>query len=863
MTPTNKNNLLWALLPALIFLSAAFATAQTNPTLSACELQASLKKLSVTGTVMYIAAHPDDENSSLLAYFANERHYRTIYLSVTRGEGGQNLLGAEKGADLGVVRTEELLAARRMDGGEQLFTRAIDFGFSKTPVETIAMWQKDSVIADIVWAIRTTRPDVIITRFSPTEGGHGNHTASAILAEAAYACSGDASAYPEQLRYVKPWKAKRLFFNRLTGFDDRKVVKEAAEKLIDTGIFNPLLGRSYTEIAGLSRSLHKTQAMGSLQRRGPKPELFRLTREAGDAGTGDDVFSGIETSWKRYRGGEEVDRLLAKADHDFDAMHPDAIVPLLLQAHKQITAIAAREGVKDPVLALKEKEIVTVITSALGMRFDMLTSSADVLPGRTLQVDAEIIQRSTTLPVTIDAITAPLLGIDSQLHTAMQSNAVTRVSLAASLPSSMRSTQPYWLQAPPDKFLYRVPSQLYVGLPENPDSLAVTVSMSVGGEKLAMSVPVRFRKIDPIAGEVYRPVVILPAIEVSIEQKNLLWTHPEKKQIAVRLSLNDTSFTGELMLVTPAGFHVQPASIPVAMTRETKERTFMFDADADTSAAAGYITAVALVHDPKRPSSSTKFDISTALAWQQSGHWMQNGAEISYPHIVPQYVMHTAQLMAMRADIRIVKSRIGYVMGSGDEVPAALRLCGYDVTLLEDDSLQSGMLAQYDAIVVGGRAYNVRERLRKSNARLMDFVRQGGTVVVQYQTPGKDVEDIGPYPFHISRDRVTDENAEMQITTSNVVRELMTAPNRLTIGDLSGWVQERGLYFAEKWNSAYEAPFTCHDPNEAASSGSLIACAYGKGVYVYTGLSFFRQLPAGVTGAFRLFSNIIELTQRR
>ena len=853
----------YVLLHALLLLAAVPASAQPEPVVNACALKAALQKLDVTGTVMYVAAHPDDENTALLAYFAAEKKYRTVYLSLTRGEGGQNILGAEKGADLGVIRTEELLAARRVDGAEQRFTRAIDFGFSKTADETIALWTKDSVIADIVWAIRSVRPDVIITRFSPTEGGHGNHTASAILTEIAFKRSGDPSWYPEQLRYVRPWSAKKLFFNRFRGFGNRAFVEDPRDIIFDTGIYNPFLGLSYTEIAGISRSLHKTQAMGSEQRRGVNLEYFRLTAEAAAAAGAEtrgaritrttpkgDLFAGIDASWERYPGGASVERLVEQAEREFDPSHPEKIVRLLARASAEIRRLGeSPSGIGDPLIAKKQEEIVTAIAAAIGFRCDILSSSAVVLPGDVLHADAVLIQRST-IPVMLESIAAPPLGVEIPLHDTLQFNAKKQVSIAASIPSSMHPTQPYWLQNPADKYLYRVPWQNCIGLPENPDSLILSVTVRIAGERFVMKEPIRFRRIDPIAGELYRPVVVLPRLDVSIAQKSLLWVRPGTKEISVRLVSNDSSVSGRLMLRAPSGYHMDPLSIPFTLTKAEEERTVVFHAAADSQAGTGQVTAVAVLSD-------------------RAGECMEHGADISYPHIVPQYIMHTAQLEAIRADMRIGKRRIGIIAGSGDEVPDALRLCGYDVVLIDDDALQTGDLSGYEAIVVGVRAYNVRTQLQRSNARLMNYVSAGGTLVVQYQIPAKEVESIGPYPFHISRDRVTDETAEMQVASPaagpgsamSLSSRLVTIPNRLTKEDFDGWVQERGLYFADKWDDHYEAPFTCHDPNETPTRGSVLIARYGKGVYCYTGLSFFRELPAGVPGAFRLFSNLIELTQ--
>jgi LmbE family N-acetylglucosaminyl deacetylase len=866
-----------ALLLLAVVFCASRAAAQPERGMNAGELKSALEKLSVTGTVMYIAAHPDDENTALLAYFSKWKKYRTIYLSITRGEGGQNIIGLEKGADLGVIRTEELLAARRVDGAEQMFTRAIDFGYSKTSDETLAMWTRDSVVADIVWAIRSTRPDVIITRFSPTLGGHGNHTASAILAAEAFAKSGDVSAFPEQLRYVRPWKAKKLFFNRLLGFDGTMPPKEPGDVEIDAGVYDPLSGLSSTEIAGISRSLHKTQAMGSEQRRGPKLERFQLTASSeGDGkpvtGADGDLFADINTSWKKYPDGAAIEHLLQQADKELDIEHPDKIVGLLLKAYKKLQPLAEKkEGVVDPLIVQKQKEMAAVIMAALGARCDVLSSSPTVLPGNTLRLDAVLIQRST-LHVDVTALRSPLLGIDTQLQDALQSNSAKHFSLDASLPPSMSASQPYWLAAPADAYLYRVASRTAIGLPENPDSLSVSVTLAIAGEPVTISVPVRYRRIDPTAGEVYRPVVILPKIDVTLMENDLLWQHASDKQVAVRVVSNDSISYGRVVLRTPKGYSVSPAEYPFIFTKTGEEQTFTFTVNPGQSGGSGMIEAVAIeAGDGRTPDSyiTHRRRGKTPAGPTQGREWTGHGSDIVYPHIVPQFVIHAAQVHAIRADIRITKSRIGYISGPGDEIPTGLRLCGYIVGTIDDDSLRGGDLSPYETIVVGVRAYNTRPQLRQSNARLLEYVRNGGTLLVQYQTPGRDVESIGPYPFTISRERVTDEHAEMVVvsgggtdaSSKKLSSLLMNVPNKISKADFDGWVQERGLYFADKADAQYEKPFSCHDTNEQPAMGSVLVAPFGKGVYCYTGLAFFRQLPAGVPGAFRLFTNMIELRQ--
>ncbi|HLP15497.1 MAG TPA: PIG-L family deacetylase, partial [Bacteroidota bacterium] len=629
--------------------------------MNSADLRIALAKLRVTGTVMYIAAHPDDENSALLAYFAKGKKYRTVYLSLTRGEGGQNILGAEKGADLGIIRTQELLDARRVDGAEQMFSRAIDFGFSKSSGETIRNWGEKETIGDIVWAIRKVRPDIIITRFSPTEGGHGNHTASAILAERAYALSGDRTAYPEQLTYVTPWKAKRLFFNRLS-WGAAATVAHPEDLHVDVGEYNPVLGLSYTEIAGISRSMHKTQAMGSEQRRGKSDASFVLTatdsaamrqRSASSAlknGSEGDLFSGIETSWNRYAGGAAIDKLLAQAERNLEAEHPERILPLLLRVKTQLAALAASgQSSTDPVIAQKRDELTAVIATCAGLHCRALSAQTRVTAGETLPLKLEIIAQGE-VPVKIRSVQSRFLGIDSTLTEPMQPDVKQEVNVIASVPVSMEPSRPYWLRTTGTHetealYRYSIPSLEYTGMPVNPDSLQLVCEVTILGEPITVRLPVRSRVIDPVEGELYKAVTVVPGLDISFTNQMQVWTHPEAKQISVHMHANADTDSGEVRLRGANGANgFKPAAIALPRMKSGEERDVTFSFSPDAAHPLAVIDAEA-----QTGSGRNRFTMQTA--------------QIAYPHIMTQQVMREAQLLAVQADIVTVKRKIGYVAG--------------------------------------------------------------------------------------------------------------------------------------------------------------------------------------------------------
>jgi len=828
---------------AFLFLTSISISQYQQP--NAAELQLAINKLSVLGSVLYVAAHPDDENTALLAYFAKGRLYRTAYLSITRGEGGQNLLGTELGSELGIIRTQELLAARKIDGAEQYFTRAIDFGYSKSSDETLRLWNKDSVLKDVVWVIRKFQPDIIITRFSPTQGGHGHHLASAILAQEAFKISGDPKVYPEQLQYVKPclhaevqtdstkkrfgtqaWKAKRILFNQAPWWRNPSTDTLPTIK-IDAGEYNPLLGKSYTELAGISRTMHKSQGMGSAQNRGSSVNEFVVTD--GEIAR-DDLFNGIDFNWSHVKNGKQIQKLISEIQSHFTSAQPEKSVAKLLLLRKEL--------LKNPNEYWSEeklKETESLIVSCLGLSATMYANDFSFSHGDSVFATLTFVNRSN-IPVRATSLLFPALNISISSQETLHYNQPRQIKLASVIPTSIPFTQPYWLQEKPVNNLYMISDKKDVGLAEKPTPLVATISLFIQKEIFPLDVPLQYRWVDEINGEMQRSVEIVPPVSISILEKNIIGNVSNHSVIDISVKALHSNIEGSVKLNVPAGWNISDEQ-KISLSKRNDEAALQFYVRPDSVAVSGKFAAEVTIGG-KNYSAVVK--------------------TISYPHIPPQTVLEFAEGKLLNIELRKAGKTVGYIKGAGDEVPKALEQMGYTVTLLSDEELKTGNFAQYDAIVAGIRSYNTREQLRVSNSRLMKYVENGGTYIVQYQTALRDETDnIAPYTMTLSRERVTDENAVMNFLKPE--HPVLNYPNKITQKDFEGWVQERGLYFANQWDKNFETILSCADPNEKPLEGSLLAAKYGKGYYIFTGLAFFRQLPAGVEGAYRLFANLVSI----
>ena len=839
---------------------------RAQPNLSGTvEVEQSLRRLNELGSVLMIGAHPDDERTGVLAYFARGRYMRTAYLSATRGEGGQNLIGSEQGAQLGLIRTQELLAARQIDGARQFFTRAIDFGFTRTVEETLDKWGHDRILSDVVWVIRQYRPDVIILCFSGTpRDGHGQHQTSAILGREAFGAAADPGRFAEQLRYVEPWQAKRLVESSFNfgppgppageaqggrgGRGGRggapggrrraaasRVERPPAPTIgppihADTGAFNPILGYSYEQIAGISRSQHRSQGMGNLGRVGEVESEFMVI--GGDAAS-EDLFDGIDTTWNRLPGGSAVGAILADALHDFEPAHPERAIPRLLEARALVAAIS------DPLAKIKRAELDDTIAECAGMWVDAEARGPEVVPGAYLSVTTTVINRS---PAAVTLEGAHLEGLfDEELPVQparLEYNQTNALTVARQVPASQPYSQPYWLAEPPAGDVYTVNDQRLIGLADTPPVLQVRLRLTVDGAPLEILRPVEYRYADRAEGARVRPLAIVPPVAVDLPNLVDLFPSAVPRRISVSIKGNVDDAEGQVGLEVPPGWRVAPKVQPFHVRALGELAEFSFEITPPAGPAVGSLRAVATV----------------------GGRSIASGMRlISYPHIPTQTLLPLSSARLVRSDIQVTARHIGYIMGAGDEMPQALRELGLEVMLLGPLDLEQGDLTRFDAIVAGVRAYNVRSDVRANQRRLLDYVHQGGTYVVQYNT-GDNSLSLGPYPFTVpsgNRYRVTVEDAPVALPHPD--SRLLQYPNHIAPNDFAGWVQERGVYFASQWDSHYETVLSTKDPDEEESlAGGELWARYGKGVYIFTSYSWFRQLPAGVPGAYRLFANLLS-----
>jgi len=791
---------------------------------SSADLDIALHKLNVLGSVLYVGAHPDDENTAVLSYFSKGRKFRAAYLSLTRGEGGQNLIGPEQGAEIGLIRTQELLSARRVDGAEQYFTRAVDFGYSKTAEETFEFWGKEKVLADIVWVIRKFRPDVIITRFtSDNAGGHGHHRASAILAQEAFMAAADPARFPEQLKYVSPWQVRRLLWN---GFPQSK--DETPNRLrLNTGEYNPLLGKSYNELAAEGRSMHKSQGFGSSARRGNQYESFDPL--AGDPAK-EDLFDGIDVTWDRVPGGHKAGLLLAESLRSFDPENPSKSIPGLLAVHDELTKLPDENWVR-----LKKQELLRVIQACGGIWMEAMAGDFAAAPGDDIPVKTTIINRSDQ-PFTLHSLGFPKVTPDAVLDRPLNNNEPAVIETTLRIPKDYPLSQPYWLDTAHQEGFYSIEDQNLIGLAENPPAICARISLNAGGRLLEYSIPVAFRWTDQVNGELLRPFEVRPRLTIQVEDKVQIFAGANSKKIKLRLKSHSPNVAGEVRLKGPEAWKVSPASRPFSLAGKYEEVEVTFDVA------------------PPKAAGETDLTAEADIGGERSSREL---VEISYPHIRRQVYFPESRFKVVKLDIKTNGKRIGYIMGAGDEVPEALQNLGYDVVELGDEMLENANLSGFDAIITGVRAYNKRDVLKFVKERLLQYVERGGTLVVQYNVASASLADrIGPYPFTIGRDRVSVENAPVVFLAPG--HPLLNVPNKITPQDFEGWIQERGLNFASQWDEKYETVLACHDPGEPDRKGGLLYARYGKGVFIYTAYSWFRELPAGVPGAFRLFANIIS-----
>ena len=827
--------ILVSFLGILFFFSTSFAQAPKKN--SSSEIYHAIQKLNFLGSALYIAAHPDDENTRLISYLSNKVKARTAYLSLTRGDGGQNLIGPELRELLGVLRTQELLAARRIDGGQQFFTRAVDFGYSKHPEETLKIWNKDAVLGDVVRMIRTFRPDVIINRFDHRTPGstHGHHTSSAILSVAAYDLAGDPSSYPEQLGELNVWHPTRLFFNTSWWFYGSEEKFAAADKSkmlsFDSGIYYPTLGLSNNEIASLASSQHRCQGFGRLMSRGTENEYIELLK--GDLPKDKkDVFDGIDTTWSRVEGGEAVGILLYGIERNFNFKDPTTHLKELVQAHRMIQDITDIHW-----KTIKTKELEAIIASITGLYLEASSENPMANPGSSVTIDIEVLNRSNAKIKLKSMAIGDLISKDKDI--VLADNAKHDLKFDLQVPDNTSYTNPYWLNKKGTLGMYTVENPKLIGNPETPPAFMVHFNLDFDGYPITITKPVIHRYSRPDKGEMYQPFEIMPEATARFEDKVIIFADGKSKNIPITIKAHRDSIKGEVVFCHAQGWNVKQESKPFSITKKGDEQIVFFELTPPSHEDENYISPIIKINGK---------EISKELV------------TIAYDHIPTQSVLLPSEAKVVRLDIQKVGEHIGYIAGAGDEVPTSLEQIGYQVHLIDPNSINAETLNNYGAIVVGIRAYNVVPELRFKQKYLLDYVANGGNLVIQYNTAGRwdtQYKDIAPYPLTLSRDRVTDENSRVDIIATN--HELVNYPNKITEADFKGWVQERGLYFPNEWDAHFTPILSMNDDGETAKTGGLLIAPYGKGNYIYTGLSFFRELPAGVPGAYKLFANMLSV----
>ncbi|MEJ2341797.1 MAG: PIG-L family deacetylase [Gemmatimonadales bacterium] len=885
-----------------------------------------MRQLDGIKRVLMIGAHPDDEDTALLAVLARGMGAQAAYLSLTRGEGGQNLIGPELGEGLGIVRTGELLAARRVDGGSQFFTRAFDFGYSKTAEETFSHWPRDSILSDVVWAIRVFRPQIIVSVFSGTPSdGHGQHQVAGILAREAFEAAGDPARFPEHAdRGAEAWTPLKLY--RRTWRDP-----QASTLAIETGTLDPVLGRSYHQLAMRSRSQHRSQDFGMAEPAGPRVTLLELVRSRA-AGPDTSLFSGVDTTlagaaraWSE-KGRETRDadglaeaiaryrHLLTEARKGLVALAPAGAVPALaraLEALREARSYAAAEAAtsasraddpsRDPAMVRALDERIATLQEAIlaAASVSLVAESEDdvLVPGQSFWVrvtlwnggplefetepsrltvpdgwivagDDEIAREpgSRSYPTSLEA--ARRLGEDARetgpdeeggtggeptAPAALPAGDLTAWGFRIRIPAEAGPSQPYYLQRDRAGDLYTWPRDPAIrGRPFDPALVLATVELRLRAgsveTRLAVSRPVRFRGVDKAVGEYWRPLLLLPALSVTIEPRTIVWPLVEETPRSVVVTVRSEApdgLEGRLRLLAPDGWTVSPAEVPVALDAPGVLRSYAFE-----------------IAPEGQPSSETDSAGWLRAVVEAGGRsYAQEAILIDYPHIEPSAYVSAARTALWRVDVEVDASRrVGYVAGSGDQVPEAIRQLGLPVEMIEPGALEANELERFDVIVLGVRAYEVRSDLVAANTTLLDWVRDGGILIVQYNKYELPEGGFAPYPVAMDRPhgRVTDEASEVTILDPD--SPALLRPNRISAIDFEGWVQERGLYFLSEWDERYTPLLAFADAGEDPRAGSLVVGRVGDGLWVYTGLSFFRQLPAGVAGAYRLFANLLSLS---
>jgi LmbE family N-acetylglucosaminyl deacetylase len=814
-----KNQKWWLFCLCYLFIVPIFA--QSNPS---SQLYHKLLRFQETKRILFVAAHPDDENTRLIAYLANAEHAEVAYLSLTRGDGGQNLIGSELGIELGMIRTQELLRARETDGGRQFFTRALDFGFSKNPDETFNNWDKKKLLSDVVWIIRKYQPDVILNRFNTIPGTtHGHHTSSAMLSVEAFDLAADKNAFPEQLKYVSVWQPKSVFWNAYNWGGQYEPEEGKTYHKFLVGEYNPLLGTTYSKIAADSRTMHKSQGFGSTSQIGQGNDFIELIKGSPFKSH---PFEGIESRWKELPNGAEITKSIEAVLSSFDFIQPENNLQGLLKIK------ALLDTQKSTAVWLTEKKVLLdgLILETLGIKGEFNIKKEIGYPGEKINTEF-VINNPAQSVVKVISFDGTLF--ETQIAKEASGNIPVTAPVEIQIPKDYPVSQPFWLEKPLDGALFNITEPEKIGKPNNSPGIYGVVTMEIGSQKIRMELPLQYKYNDQVDGEIKQPFTLVPEVNVHLDKANLFLVEGAEHKLHVEVSFRDKILDGELMLkgLSPSQYRI----VSVGKDDRRKRTVYTIDIlDSDQEKKQVLVTF--------RSKDGREFNLDTK--------------RISYKHIPNLTYFTSTSFGLVKSDMKVSGQKIGYINGAGDDVAEVLKNLGYQVSILEDSDIQKDRLKAFSTVIVGIRAFNVNQALASNVDQLMEYVKEGGNVIVQYNTGSPLLtKDLGPYPFVISRERVTVENSPIQVDYSHPI---LAGPNKITAKDFEGWVQERGLYFTADWDPNYSAPIAFQDPGEKFFGGSLIHTKYGSGTYTYSSISWFRQLPAGVPGAVKLFVNLIE-----
>jgi len=788
-----------------------------------------LKKLNTLASVLYVAAHPDDENTRLISLFSNQYNARTAYLSMTRGDGGQNLIGTELREGLGLIRTQELIEARKIDGGEQFFTTANDFGFSKHPEETLSIWNEKEILSQIVFRFRQFKPDIIINRFDHRTPGttHGHHTSSAILSEKAFHLANDPKAFSKQLKTVSLWQPKFQFYNlswwAYGGEDKFDKVDKSDMIALESNPFDILLGKTNEEVAAKSRSQHKSQGFGSSPRLGSQTEYLELIN--GNKIINTNPFNGIDTSWNRVKGGNVIQKLVESVIDNFELEKPYNSIPDLLKIHKKILTLKDNHWKK-----IKLNEVKNIIKNCLGLRLQFNTTNEFGVPNMIIPVKIKALNPSP-IPISLK-ILSKSIKIESEFN--LSKNQVMEISETLKIPDV--KTTPYWLLNEADLGNYKVENESLKGLPETPYPIKIQFKVFINNNEIIFDIPLTYRITDRVNGEIIQNFQVLPKVTTQLSKKVLLFKDNTPKEVRVNVTSHVEKFNGLVTLKTPVDWSFNPKNYKVKIEKIGETKEYIFNINPPEGNKTGFFSSL-VTEDQK----SHVFSLD----------------KIHYPHISKQFLLTPNKSRVSKVDIKFKVKKVAYLKGAGDKIVESLENIGIKVTEFDVENLRLETILPFPTLIVGIRAFNINNDLKFKNKILWDYVKKGGTLIVQYNTSrGLDSSIVAPYPINLSRDRVTDENADVKFLIKD--HPILNHPNKISSKDFEGWVQERGLYFPRAWDKKYQAVLSMSDKGEEEKKGSLLVADYGKGKFIYTGLSFFRELPEGVPGAYRLFLNLIS-----